>query len=103
LRVSSQPDPPPLPTRRSSDLLTGVPAGEATEFTPVAATPAEVTFDDQDGTADDTFTVPTTVGVQYYVGDQVIDAGTHPGEGTVRSEEHTSELQSRENLVCRLL
>src|SRR5690606_41030217 len=23
--------------------------------------------------------------------------------GTVRSEEHTSELQSRENLVCRLL
>src|SRR5690606_40191276 len=27
-----------------------------------------------------------------------------PGEGTgPRSEEHTSELQSRENLVCRLL
>src|SRR5690606_31630065 len=26
-----------------------------------------------------------------------------PGEGTERSEEHTSELQSRENLVCRLL
>src|SRR5690606_17883116 len=25
------------------------------------------------------------------------------GEPTVRSEEHTSELQSRENLVCRLL
>src|SRR5690606_39855454 len=25
------------------------------------------------------------------------------GEGEVRSEEHTSELQSRENLVCRLL
>src|SRR5690606_40356878 len=24
-------------------------------------------------------------------------------EGTARSEEHTSELQSRENLVCRLL
>src|SRR5690606_40707469 len=23
--------------------------------------------------------------------------------GTIRSEEHTSELQSRENLVCRLL
>src|SRR5690606_40007065 len=28
----------------------------------------------------------------------------HPdGEGVDRSEEHTSELQSRENLVCRLL
>src|SRR5690606_41461726 len=26
-----------------------------------------------------------------------------PGETVVRSEEHTSELQSRENLVCRLL
>src|SRR5690606_41845676 len=25
------------------------------------------------------------------------------GEGALRSEEHTSELQSRENLVCRLL
>src|SRR5436309_11430818 len=26
-----------------------------------------------------------------------------PGEQPERSEEHTSELQSRENLVCRLL
>src|SRR5690606_40723489 len=26
-----------------------------------------------------------------------------PGERKTRSEEHTSELQSRENLVCRLL
>src|SRR5690606_40683788 len=31
--------------------------------------------------------------------DKVLQA--FPGEG--RSEEHTSELQSRENLVCRLL
>src|SRR5690606_41492473 len=27
----------------------------------------------------------------------------HPRAGQGRSEEHTSELQSRENLVCRLL
>src|SRR3712207_9494176 len=27
----------------------------------------------------------------------------HQGPGTVRSEEHTSELQSRQYLVCRLL
>src|SRR6266511_4931165 len=27
----------------------------------------------------------------------------HGKSGTLRSEEHTSELQSRENLVCRLL
>src|SRR5690606_41786512 len=29
--------------------------------------------------------------------------GVEDGERLVRSEEHTSELQSRENLVCRLL
>src|SRR5690606_40150058 len=29
--------------------------------------------------------------------------GTSPGAEAARSEEHTSELQSRENLVCRLL
>src|SRR5690606_42110505 len=28
---------------------------------------------------------------------------TWTGRGRVRSEEHTSELQSRENLVCRLV
>src|SRR5690606_40740389 len=33
---------------------------------------------------------------------QVLDVG-QPGELLQRSEEHTSELQSRENLVCRLL
>src|SRR5690606_41125301 len=30
-------------------------------------------------------------------------AGLNPHAGEDRSEEHTSELQSRENLVCRLL
>src|SRR5690606_40708497 len=29
--------------------------------------------------------------------------GIHPAQQRLRSEEHTSELQSRENLVCRLL
>src|SRR5690606_41408140 len=31
------------------------------------------------------------------------DGDDHVGVGRARSEEHTSELQSRENLVCRLL
>src|SRR5690606_39393466 len=31
------------------------------------------------------------------------DSRTCPKERQMRSEEHTSELQSRENLVCRLL
>src|SRR5688572_32453678 len=37
--------------------------------------------------------------------DQRSDIGEVPGLGsvTVRSEEHTSELQSQSNLVCRLL
>src|SRR5690606_42154227 len=46
--------------------------------------------------------------------DQAVRAANHPGRPVdqelrdarpleVRSEEHTSELQSRENLVCRLL
>src|SRR5690606_38163495 len=46
------------------------------------------------------------------IGEDVLlfdDNGTHPGMSAAemiakaRSEEHTSELQSRENLVCRLL
>src|SRR2546430_3087524 len=31
------------------------------------------------------------------------DHGTHGSQGRNRSEEHTSELQSQSNLVCRLL
>src|SRR5690606_42122807 len=37
-------------------------------------------------------------------GEAAIPLGAWPqGLGRTRSEEHTSELQSRENLVCRLL
>src|SRR5690606_40381667 len=35
--------------------------------------------------------------------DLVRAAHRHEGSDIARSEEHTSELQSRENLVCRLL
>src|SRR5690606_40213867 len=34
---------------------------------------------------------------------RVLGGGIVPGSLVLRSEEHTSELQSRENLVCRLL
>src|SRR5207302_8899540 len=33
----------------------------------------------------------------------VVEPGGHRFECQARSEEHTSELQSRENIVCRLL
>src|SRR3712207_8771145 len=37
-------------------------------------------------------------------GREVVDADDHPALiATLRSEEHTSELQSRQYLVCRLL
>src|SRR5688572_32214488 len=36
-------------------------------------------------------------------GDDVRVAGVKVGKVTARSEEHTSELQSQSNLVCRLL
>src|SRR5690606_42079404 len=45
------------------------------------------------------------VGQQAVAGhrDQLRERGGLQGEVRQRSEEHTSELQSRENLVCRLL
>src|SRR5258707_11944384 len=52
---------------------------------------------------------PVLVGDDYAVGDEIVDkVRTHrPGiteiGGLNRSEEHTSELQSRQYLVCRLL
>ncbi|MBP1135130.1 uncharacterized protein with LGFP repeats [Arthrobacter sp. PvP023] len=64
-------------------------AGSTAEWTatlktePHAVTPAAVTFSDQEGSAEDTFTVPATEGVEYLVGGKVVAAGTHPGAGTV--------------------
>src|SRR5690606_41360125 len=46
---------------------------------------------------------PRAAGI--FGGDRVCRAAVHTeyARGSRRSEEHTSELQSRENLVCRLL
>lgn len=52
------------------------------ENTPV--TPADVTFNDECGTANDTYTVPAVVeGAQYIKDGQAVAAGTYPGSGTV--------------------
>jgi serine protease len=56
--------------------------------TPYTVTPAAVVFSDKDGTAQDTYTVPATDGVDYLVGDQVVEAGTHAGSGTVTVTAH---------------
>jgi serine protease len=46
-------------------------------------TPAAVTFNDVCATAKDTYTIPSTAGVVYKVGGNVVAAGTYSGTGTV--------------------
>src|SRR5690606_22256910 len=41
------------------------------------------------------------VGLTEFAPDKPLTLVLHHSDGTERSEEHTSELQSRENLVCR--
>src|SRR5690606_41798888 len=82
-----------FPTRRSSDLI----CSWAAVKDPGGQVAVTAITDDRD---DD--------GVAYLgVEAQCRGHGTtgrHPAEDALfRSEEHTSELQSRENLVCRLL
>src|SRR5207249_10676429 len=97
------PAPPPFPTRRSSDL------GAAGTFTGSPCTLVAGTL----GTASCqvTFTAGTGTGTANIVGTYNGDS-THASSvstsfpvtiGLARSEEHTSELQSRFDLVCRLL
>ena len=63
----------------------GTPNGIAAFTAPVTVTvtPAAVTFADPCGTADDTYTIPSTTGVAYTVAGQVKTAGTYAGTGTV--------------------
>ncbi|MEE6283033.1 family 16 glycoside hydrolase, partial [Georgenia sp. MJ170] len=49
----------------------------------VEVTPKAVTFDDQDGTEDDSYTIPEVEGVEYVVDGDVVAAETYPGAGTV--------------------
>ncbi len=49
----------------------------------VAATPADPTFVDQCGTANDTYTIPSTTGVIYQVSGATVAAGTYAGSGSV--------------------
>ncbi|MEE6296743.1 glycoside hydrolase family 3 N-terminal domain-containing protein [Georgenia wangjunii] len=53
----------------------------------IAVAPTAPTFSDEPGTADDTYTIPVSEGVEYVVGEgddaQVVEAGTYPGEGAI--------------------
>ena len=46
--------------------------------------PAPIVFDDRDGTADDKYTIPLTVGVEYVVGKTVTAPGIYKAKGTVK-------------------
>src|SRR5690606_41854884 len=80
---------PPFPTRRSSDLDANHPSLE-TARCPVVPTAAQC-----DGALADAC---SKLGSGDGPRGRPVDAAF-----VERSEEHTSELQSRENLVCRLL
>ncbi|QTG79605.1 S8 family serine peptidase [Arthrobacter crystallopoietes] len=61
--------------------------GSAPSSTPeppvVEVVPKEAVFTDKDGTAADTYTVPSVEGVSYRANGEPVAAGTHPGSGTV--------------------
>src|SRR5207302_10226418 len=92
----------PFPTRRSSDLPSALVV--RTTDTPVW-TLVSVTFASRTIPPDASRTVPTTEAVSNCADARGIPKTSTPSRQSrlARSEEHTSELQSRENLVCRLL
>src|SRR5207244_12417772 len=87
--------PPSFPTRRSSDLTRFEAAGaesyaiEVPGADPIAQGTLEVTFDPGNSLGEWDF--------------QLLGQAAHLGALVLRSEEHTSELQSPDHLVCRLL
>src|SRR5690606_40401090 len=92
-----------FPTRRSSDLPFELPCnhrrGRTYKEKVAFLEMREVSFKEYsivNAPADERSGV-RTVGVQ-----QTFESSESSDTARVRSEEHTSELQSRENLVCRL-
>src|SRR5207302_10053133 len=97
---ASAPDLHSFPTRRSSDLQRGERLLAVVDGLGVGG----------DRRVPDGRVVPVARGCREVLGSLAV-VGEEPGwrgallpfAGEGRSEEHTSELQSRENLVCRLL
>src|SRR5690606_39977178 len=86
-----------FPTRRSSDLERPV---------PIRLLLTQTARDDIEKIADVSIVTPSGayVPLRQVATFEVADGvASIVREGNIRSEEHTSELQSREKLVCRLL
>src|SRR5207237_10427945 len=94
--IRSPPPPPfpPFPTRRSSDLLIGLSSFGSRAL---IAHSASSLFRE--------FAAPQGPGSTRHMAGGAAETFVPEGTGghTSRSEEHTSELQSHLNLVCRLL
>ena len=52
---------------------------------PVQVKPAPVVFTDNDGTANDTYLIPATTGIDYLIGGKVVAEGKYPAIGSVYS------------------
>src|SRR5690606_41370083 len=92
----------PFPTRRSSDLLDdGYVDGAVTQLN--GHTPAGELRGGKYSIFEAGTRVPFLVSGPGVSKNKVSDALFSQVDLLARSEEHTSELQSRENLVCRLL
>src|SRR5690606_40316771 len=92
---------PSFPTRRSSDLVAAVPRLERLQLAVHS-----LLYGMHRSGARDRVVDQAAGGKLEFAASPVSDEGPHEplarGYG-VRSEEHTSELQSREKLVCRLV
>src|SRR5690606_40252219 len=91
------------PTRRASDLKTGA-------LTECACRLGALIGEADEEVVEALSRYGRLVGRAFQITDDLLDvcghqrlAGKTLGSDLRRSEEHTSELQSRENLVCRLL
>src|SRR5690606_41906972 len=92
-----------FPTRRSSDLLSAAINGDTTEAAMLLEREADIADAlKQLSGADDLNGIRTLIKAGKAAPATLIDR-VLAGDMDGRSEEHTSELQSRENLVCRLL
>src|SRR5690606_10784733 len=77
----------------------------ATEYDVVRLTPttAAVAAVEGSNASNDTYAVALVTSSGGMPSVSAVSKERNAGGGAIRSEEHTSELQSRENLVCRLL
>src|SRR5690606_42166472 len=92
-----------FPTRRSSDLLRMPCSGIAVARAPVSQSRTARKLGFVEGTPAATALVSSVVPQTVSEGSLCSSLGEarQPPSWARRSEEHTSELQSRENLVCR--